>query len=57
MKRLQEIQLRVSNKGVSKLKYDDICNEPINTMVPMKLYLINFEKPKIDKFKRKEYPK
>jgi len=36
MIRLQELEARSSNQGISKIGYGEFCNEPINPCVPMR---------------------
>lgn len=57
MKRLQELEQKANNQGLSKVSCGDICNEPINPCVPMRSYPKRFKMPRICNFKSKEDPK
>jgi len=56
LKRLEDMELRVSEHGKANLSYTSICNNPIHPSVPMKTFPYKFEIPKIDNFRGKEDP-
>jgi len=50
------MQIKFNNEGKSKFPYNTICNEPINLMVPIKMYPYKFVVPTMGNYKGKEFP-
>lgn len=57
MRQLQNLEIKANNEGLSKVSYGEICNDPIKSCMPMRVYPKIFEMLKINKFKIKEDPK